>query len=143
MTSATEVGALLAQLHDGANVSYFATVYRDGRGEVRNHIAAALRVGADDQIVDATWKQFPHLQSLQIGDPGGGWKQEALVKVFSPAAWQALIAEHTPGITDVELARLATADEAREWMRNARRDLLNVALPPAAGKQKSGGCTLF
>jgi hypothetical protein len=146
VTSATEVGKVLAEVHGSASVSYFVTVYRDERNEVRNHIAAAVRVGAVDQIVDATWKQFPYLYGLQRGELGGAsWKQQPLIGTFSRDEWQATIAHYTPGIRDVTIAQLATAEEAQRWMRDQRRERPSSAPAPgfAAGKSKSPGCTLF
>jgi hypothetical protein len=137
VVSAEEVGAVLAKAGRGAAVGYRAVVYRDKTGAVRNHVAATLGKGEHEQVVDATWKQFAYLQARDVKE--GSW-----LRIFGREEWLALIAEHTPGMTDAEHHHFDDIEDATQWMSQQRKDLPQSArLPTAAGKGGTRGCTLF
>jgi len=151
VNSAEEVAGVLSRLHRTATVSYIATVYRDGSGEVRNHIAALLRTRRGEQVVDATWKQFPYLAKVRPSE----LTQLPLVRAFSRQEWEEMIAEHTLGHSQGDVAVASSAMEAKQWMRERRQALQQTewtqraertergAAHQQAAPQRSRGCALF
>jgi hypothetical protein len=144
--SAAEVGRLLGRSH----VGYIATVYRDQSGEVRNHIAALRRVDGQEQVVDATWKQFPYLWNQQArASAVVDLESLPLILFCTIDEWTAMIADYTPGISDRAVTQLDSAAEASSWMRDERRRLLDAPLARAGNSAAAGngrgsrGCTIF
>jgi hypothetical protein len=136
--SAQEVGKALG----AARVGYVAAVYRDESGQARNHIAAVARIEDREQVVDATWKQLPFLwntraKASQVVD----LKADPTLLVCSVEEWTDRIVRYTPGIDQLLVERLDSAEDAKRWMRDRRADLPQGA--PAAGTKKSHGCALF
>jgi hypothetical protein len=136
--SAQEVGKALG----AARVGYVAAVYRDESGQARNHIAAVARIDDREQVVDATWKQLPFLWNTRVkASQVVNLKADPTLLVCSVEEWTDRIVRYTPGIDQLLVERLDSAEEATRWMRDRRADLPQGA--PAAVTKKSHGCALF